>query len=274
MPSDQDLPHDHSDTAESPSLAIAEADSSTDVDPRFVLTNRREILAVLRGLVNARALVSARIMPGGENFVTAVLEVDDDGNVLIDGGPDNALNTRIERAERVHCQTHLDKVRISFALEGLRRDMDSSDVGFWADPPTQLMRLQRREYYRLQIPLADKVVCVVPVPIEGEDGRTRNVDLRILDISGGGVALAAPGDSFEFAEGMSFAGCTLMLPDTAPISTRLTVRNVFKIHKRNGAESLRAGCEFSELSRHADDAIQRYVLRVERERSARARGAL
>ena len=42
----------------------------------------------------------------------------------------------------------------------------------------------------------------------------------------------------------------------------------------SGAELLRAGCEFADMPRGAEDAIQRYILKVERERNARDRGRL
>ena len=66
----------------------------------------------------------------------------------------------------------------------------------------------------------------------------------------------------------------LRLPDTAPIPARLVVRNLFRITRRGGAEVLRAGCEFADLPRGAEDVIQRYILRVERTRNARERGRL
>ena len=59
-----------------------------------------------------------------------------------------------------------------------------------------------------------------------------------------------------------------------PIPARLVVRNLFRITNRSGAELLRAGCEFADMPRGAEDAIQRYILKVERERNARDRGRL
>lgn len=254
---------------------LATHSAPTEIDPRYLTSNPREILAVLRALLDNRALVSAHLVPDGGSFLTAVLEVDDD-TLLLDGSPDAVLDARVERTDRLACTTQLDKIRIQFELSGLRREVEGGKVGFRAALPPQLMRLQRREFFRIQVPLADKVICTVPVPSVDDANATspRSVELRILDISGGGLALAAPSERFELEPDTSFPGCTLRLPDTPPITTRLTVRNVFRIRQRNGTEVLRAGCEFSELSRQATDAIQRYILRIERERNARNRWLL
>ena len=65
-----------------------------------------------------------------------------------------------------------------------------------------------------------------------------------------------------------------MLPDLGIVTARLQVRNVFEITNRNGIRMLRAGCQFMGLSGNASSMIQRYILKIERERSARERGAL
>lgn len=114
--------------------------------------------------------------------------------------------------------------------------------------------------------------CTLALP--RVDGSRREAELRILDISGGGVAIAVPPVGVHFEPGTEFPDSLLRLPDTAPISARLVVRNLFRITRRGGAEVLRAGCEFADLPRGAEDAIQRYILRAERTRNARERGRL
>lgn len=263
------MPPDH---APPPNAPQRDRPAPADFDPRYLLHNRLEILAVMRGLVGGHALISARVVPGGDSFLTAVLEVDEEGGMLLDGDRDMGLNARIAAAERLDCVTHLDKIRIQFSVTGMKRVTEGSSVGFRVPMPTQLLRLQRRAFYRLQVPVAARVNCVVPV--RDKEGDTHTVTLRIIDISGGGVALSAPPKGFDMVPGMHFEGCTLMLPDAMPITAQLTVRSVFRISQRNGIEAVRAGCEFTGLSVQDSDAIQRYILRVERERNARSRGAL
>lgn len=242
-------------------------------EARYVLRDARDILAILRKLVSARALVNARLAPGGESMLSTLVEVAEDGSsVLLDGSADALQNQRMERAEALDCATQLDKVRVQFLLRGQRFVLEDGKPGFRAPPPDALLRLQRREFYRLQTPVVEPLSCTLSLP--QPDGSRREARLRILDISGGGVAIAVPPVGIPFEPGTEFEHCQLHLPDTAPITARLVVRNLFRITRRDGAEVLRAGCEFVEMARGADDAIQRYILKVERERSARERGRL
>ncbi len=242
-----------------------------DDEERYLLRNPREIRQVLKQLVDARSLISAHLSPGTESFLTAIVDVPDgEGSLLLDGCPDEALNERVARAELLTCVTQLDKVRIQFALAGHQPVRPDGNPAFTAALPTQLLRLQRRDYYRLQTPVSETVTCTMP--LTAEDGSSRSVELRILDISGSGIAIAVPPSGFALVAGARFTNCVLKLPDTAPISATLTVKNLFRLVNRNDIEMLRAGCLLSDMPRTADDEIQRYILKVERQRNARKRG--
>ena len=242
-------------------------------EAKYLLRDSREILAILKHIVAARALVSARLAPGRESYLSALIEVDDrEGGVLLDGSTDALQNERILRAEALDCVTQLEKVRIQFMLKNPRLVAEGGSPGFRCSLPDSLLRLQRREFYRLQTPTSHSVSCTIALP--QADGSRRNTALRILDISGGGVAIAVPPAGVPFEPGAEFENCLLNLPDGPPIPARLIVRNLFRITNRSGAELLRAGCEFADMPRGAEDAIQRYILKVERERNARERGRL
>ena len=66
---------------------------------RYVLHDPREIARVLQSLAEAGALISAHIMPGGLPCPTALLDVDADGNVLVDGNHLESVNQRIATAQ-------------------------------------------------------------------------------------------------------------------------------------------------------------------------------
>ena len=63
----------------------------------------------------------------------------------------------------------------------------------------------------------------------------------------------------------------LVLPDFGTIVTRLRIRNIFQVTNRTGVTMMRAGCQFVNLSASAENTIQRYILKTERERNARSR---
>lgn len=240
---------------------------------KYLLHGHREIRQVLQGLIDGHALITAQVSPGHQSFLTALVSVpDDDGPLLIDASADALINDRVSAADKLVCMTQLDKIRIQFELQTPAATTHEGRPAFRAAMPAELLRLQRREFYRLQTPVTHSVTCQIPVA--QPDGRSVMLEARVIDISGGGVAVVVPPENLPFAPDTEFVDCRLTLPELGTLTVRLKVRNIFRLTNRNGIEMLRAGCEFVDLPRSADSAIQRYILKVERDRSARERGRL
>lgn len=241
-----------------------------DDDEKYLLRDEREIRHVLGTLVSGRALITAHVTPGNQSFLTALLGFSDDGGVLLDGSTEESINTRIAQAAQVTCITQLNNVRIQFTIDTPGRLQIDGRPAFRAPLPESVLRLQRREFFRLHTPVTQSVTCSIPVA-DAPDGPA-SVAVRIIDIGGGGIAVAVPPSGVAFEPNMEFTDCALHLPGADPIRTRLLVRNIFRLVNRNGVEMLRAGCQFLDLPRNADTTIQRYILKIERERNARERG--
>lgn len=245
---------------------------SDDIE-KYLLRGKREIRQILQGLIDSRALITAQFSPGRQSFLTAlVLLPEDSDSLILDASADERINQLAGSADSLVCMAQLDKIRIQFSLETPALVSHEGRAAFRAQQPAELLRLQRREFYRLQTPVTHTVSCQIPVL--QADGRQVTLEARVIDISGGGVAVIVPPDDMPFSADTEFADCRLNLPDLGVINVRLKVRNLFRLTNRNGIEMMRAGCEFMDLPRNADSAIQRYILKVERDRSARERGRL
>lgn len=245
----------------------------SDDHDKYLLRGSREIRQILQGLIDGHALVTAQLSPGQQSFLTALIALPDDGSsVLVDASADEHINQRVSNSEKLICMTQLDKIRIQFELQTPAATNHDGHPAFRAAVPDQLFRLQRREFYRLQTPVTHAVSCRIPIP--QADGKKISLETRVIDISAGGVAVVVPPDNVPFSADMEFIDCQLQLPELGTIAVRLRVRNIFRLTNRNGIQMLRAGCEFVDLPRSADNAIQRYIFKVERERSARERGRL
>ncbi|WP_372013525.1 flagellar brake protein [Pseudoxanthomonas sp. 10H] len=237
---------------------------------RYVLHDPREIARVLQSLAEAGALISAHIMPGGLPCPTALLDVDADGNVLVDGNHLESVNQRIATAHHLTCVSQLDRVRIQFRLQGLERVDNDGRTAFSAPAPESLLKLQRRELYRLQLVPGPTVTVQLPA---AEDA-AQALQLRVLDLSGGGLALAVrEEDEGRFASRRVLEGALLKLPDLAPLPVRLEVAHVCRREPLAGA-ALRVGCRFVGLSAQAEKQVLQYIFRVERQRNARERRAV
>jgi c-di-GMP-binding flagellar brake protein YcgR len=92
-------------------------------------------------------------------------------------------------AEQVLLTTTVDKVKVQFTLGKLSETQSGGLPAFSAALPGQILRLQRREYYRLSTPLTKPVKFVAT--IRRTDGSALLAEASLLDISGGGIGLMA-----------------------------------------------------------------------------------
>jgi c-di-GMP-binding flagellar brake protein YcgR len=158
-------------------------------------------------------------------------------------------------------------VKVQFSVTRPRLETFGKYPALLADTPEVLLRLQRREYYRLIAPVAHSLICRIPTP--DQDSR---VEARVIDISGGGLAVLVPPKDMQLSTDDKYMDCRLDLPDFGPVTVTLRVRNIFHVTSRNGTDMVRAGCQFEDLPTPTANAIQRYILRVERDRKAREIG--
>jgi len=56
------------------------------------------------------------------------------------------------------------------------------------------------------------------------------------------------------------------------VEATLRIQNTFEVTLKNGHKSLRSGCQFVDLRPAMQSLIQRYILKLERERIANAPG--
>ncbi len=232
---------------------------------KYLLYSRAEILFVLRALLQKGAMITVYFDNGNAFLLTALNQITKGGQLIFDMGSDQEMNQKALVAEKLIFISSLDKVKIQFSLKGLRSTSFEGRPAFLGELPETLLRLQRREYYRLVAPIANPIKCLIPAdpPMEAP----------ILDISGGGIGLMLPMDQKErFAPGTTFPNCCFALPEEGEIETTLTVRNAFPVTTKTGNVYLRAGCEYVDLPGTRLSMVQRYITRIERERKARLSG--
>src|SRR3569623_1406158 len=126
-------------------------------------------------------------------------------------------------AKRLSFDTSLDKIRILFSAQGGLTEIDiEGGKALRMDLPETMIRLQRREYYRMPTPVSNPVRVVIPMP-EEMGGGTQSFPLA--DISCGGIAILDNKLQLGNTIGLNFENCRLELPEIGPVTTTLQVRN-------------------------------------------------
>lgn len=236
---------------------------------KYMLRTPGEVLMVLRGLRDRKAQITVFFNEGQDMLLTMLVEVLQD-RLIIDVGPDEELNRRAAAAGKHYCVALLDKVRIQFLLGAFTRISHDNRPAFLCDLPQELLRLQRREFYRLTTPVARPLKCRMPLPLAG--GGDNLYEATVFDISGGGIGIAAPPDDAPFAPQQQVPDCRIELPEVGIVTCTIKVSSVFEITLKSGARVRRAGCAFVGLPGPLATLIQRYIIKAERERKARETG--
>ena len=228
-------------------------------DERFRIHSPMEIASVLRAVGDAREIVTVQFGGANDFVVTAVLGVDlDAGVVILDYGADQPAMQRLLRSDRLRFAAQLDHVRVTFQASAAGAVAYGDGPAFVAALPAVLMRMQRRDAYRLKIPMGRPLTCHVPV----EDAPGGAVRFRVRDIGVGGVGLVEYGKDVQVAIGMTWPGCRIDLPGLGTLTADLEV-----MHAADG-DVRRCGCRFRGLPLPMANLIQRYITRVEREQHA------
>lgn len=243
-------------TSHPPLKTEVDADNSN-----FIIHSRMEILYILRAIQHKNELVTAYFNLGKDFILTSIIAVDDN-SLILDYGADELLNQRMTASDRIILVTAQDRVRVQFVADAMERVEFLGRPAFRTGIPSELTKLQRREYYRLATSMANPIKCSIP---RSSNGR---IDLTIADISLGGIALTNYRSQIALEIGDKFSGCRIALPEIGNVTTGIEIRNEHEITLKNGTKSHRAGCMFIDLPPSQQATIQRYIIKLDRERRA------
>jgi flagellar brake protein len=248
----------HSSTQPSP------AASHDDLLARCTLHSRAEILFQLRAIQKRKLLVNLDIKGSRHIVVTSVLAVNEANNtVILDSARGDALNHELLSGKGAEFVTQLDGVSITFATGQVTLCTYDTLPALRIAIPQSLIRLQRREHFRVPLPVANPVRCIVPSSSADEPDP---INTHIVDISCGGVALAESSGRLGTETGRILHDCRLLLPEADAVVTSLEVRNTAQIRLQNGCFQTRLGCQFVDLPNDMAARLQRFVMDIERAR--------
>lgn len=237
--------------------AHPETDNRANED--YKVYGRHEITGTLEEVIRKRSLVTVYFR-GLEGFtVTSLLHLDPARQTLLfDSAQDSAVNRQIAAAQRLTFVAFVDHIKTQFATAGASPTVFEDHPALQTSMPASVLRLQRRNFFRVRAPKAIPLICAVPLP----DGDV--AQLAIDDLSVGGIAMLADHSFARFAPGAVFENCNIDLPEHGLISTSLELRTQGPAARN--AKQLRFGCRFVDLPGTVETRIQRYINDLERAR--------
>jgi c-di-GMP-binding flagellar brake protein YcgR len=246
--------------AEGAGVPVSEADDLS----RFLVRSPTQIAQILSSIADDREIVTAYFNRGRHFVLTAILDVDvPNREVVIDRGGDEAINAKLLESDRIVLVSTHEKVKVQFSVRRVREVEHEGRPAFAITLPPELLKLQRREFFRVRTSPGEPVRVRLPV------GPSEIIELQALDVSIGGLSAFVRLPAGQGAIGSRFPGGTLQVGTGSSFPVELELRNVNDVRLRNGVDSTRAGFMFIDLPEAAQQQIQRYLMRVERDRRSR-----
>lgn len=230
------------------------------------VNGRFEVVSLLREVLSRHALITIYFNEGHDAIGSTLLDVNPDfEELVIDCGADTDANARLLRAPCLTAVTSLDHIRIQFATGRAQPTTFQGGPAFRIRLPGSVLRLQRRNAYRVRVPMARPAHLRMAHPTLQD----MTLKLKILDISVGGIAvLAAVNDGLSWERSDVIEGCSVELPDFGRFETALNVRYKLLLAETGRTKLKRYGMEFVGLPGPLASLVQRYILYVERSRQS------
>lgn len=233
--------------------------SDDEIEDRYFLLGRMEILSVLNDLIHHREMVTVYFNGGNEFFLTTLLEARPEA-LIFDPSGDPEANRRLPASPGCVFVAHQNGIRVQFAGSQPRQFAWGSSDAFRVPLPERVVRVQRRESYRILLPVAKPFM----VGIDAQDGMPAAA-WPAHDLSVGGAGFTVTGEP-RFEAGQNIARIMLALPKQHAIECAAQVRHVTPVGDRQHAQRYRVGIAFSALSAATGVAIQRYITQIEHQR--------
>ncbi len=226
--------------------------------------SRREILVILQDVIDHRALVTLYFNQGEEHVVTTLININPEFEELVfDSAVHDDMNQRIVQSRTITFVAFVDQIKVQFRTQAAELTTFEGRSALRIRLPESVLRLQRRECFRVNAPKAGPLHCEFDLP---DRGKTRFV---VNDLSVGGMGILAGPATFEFRSGAVFENCRIDLPGHGLLTTSIEIRHGTGFVKdAQGRPRYHYGCQFLNIAGPVVNLIQRYINQIERTRRA------
>ncbi|UOA09565.1 flagellar brake protein [Methylobacter sp. S3L5C] len=237
-------------------------------EQQYVIRNVKAIIQILTGLLNDNTMLNVSFNNANNvNDVcsTTVISLDEKNlSVHLDIGCDEAFNNRLIASQHVRFIKE-DGIEIRWVSTKLSMTNLAGSNAIKIDLPKSMVRLQRREFYRIDTPIETPVLCHIPILDETNAEMSKILELPLVDISVGGVGMIAA-DPLDLAIsiGTVFTGCKMDCPEIGMASLALQVQRIQPMPVKDGSTKYRIGFQYIAPSHGNERLIQLYTYQLER----------
>lgn len=225
----------------------------------FLIHSKKEIRHILQTICT-RSTRAAVYYNEGYNFALTMLLGVDEAGIWIDPPSRPRDSRNVLNSDRIIFVSAHNQAKVQFVSAEARQGSYNGRDAIFMALPERLLRLQRRDYFRLTSSPKNPLTCVIKPAQNHED---RKHEAAIMDISVGGVSLVYQETALELLPGKTYSNCEIELPNVGNIIATVQVRSAFDNTARAGRKMRRAGCAFVNPNGNVTNLLQRYVAQMQ-----------
>lgn len=231
----------------------------------FLIVSPNERRNQIKMIIRKEILVSVYVIDeeGNKtaNFSTNLLGINQDrGLLILDTTPNEQLNQKITTGNKLYCATTINDVPIEFEIATPTQAKLAGRPVFVTQLPEVLVRMQRRDFFRVTIPSGVAAVCYFPTDEEA-------IKIDITDVSIGGLSITILEEfPLPFERNDIYEECEIQLSMGESFKVDLEVRNHIKKPGISNKNITQIGFAFKGISDNIQNQIQRFIFNIESKR--------
>ena len=235
---------------------------------KYLVRSPKQVLTYLKLLSAERCLISAAF---GENekdtFLTAIMDINGKNKtVIIDCGPKEYLNKKLLGSTIIKCATEYKGIKVQFEGRKVKKSGNPDRPSFTIAIPDSIFWIERRQFYRIKLPLSKNSYCAVTF-IDQETEQTTTLNLKLHDLSATGFAFLNDVTelSNQLVPSAAFENCNLVLDEEEIHDISFEVRHKTALNPSRPDKTESVGCQIINCSPRVESTILRYMQNIERE---------
>lgn len=229
-------------------------------DASYLIRNPKLIISNLSLLVKDKRLFSVHFGDQNESFITSIIELNPkDNSIIFDYSPKENLNQRLLNADKATFKTDFAGIKVSFNGITLKKTIHAGEPAFTMPIPESLFWMERREFYRVKVPLSSSSYCQLIL----KDRDPINLELYDISIAGFSMLNVSKEISDLLRPKTQFAQSKLILSETGEgiVSFEIRAKNIINPDKLKKIQKI--GCKFTQIHPAFETNIQRYMQQIE-----------
>ena len=210
----------------------------------YLVKNAKMVFNHFNELITKKCLISAHFGDRNTSFLTTITGLDSKNKVInLDCGPSEKLDEQLLSSSKVLFRTEVDGIKVSFSGKNIKKINTDGDWVLSMPIPDTIFWLQRRQFYRVKIPLShNHSYCRLTLKIDDE---TETETFQLYDLS---------------ITGFSFLNSN---PRWSLIAVGFVIKNNVEIRANSLDARDKIGCLLHPLTPSFETSIQRYMQEIE-----------